>query len=49
MEENFEVKNDKSYSSLSEINKLKKDLSADNFISIEKDKNNSVKIDKKKF
>ena len=49
MEENFEVKNDKSYSSLSEINKLKKDLSADNFISIEKDKNNSVKIDKKNF
>ena len=32
-----------------QINKLKRELSAEQFISIKKDKNNSVKIDKKYF
>ena len=45
MELNFDNKDEKQYSSLSEINKLKRDLIPENFVTIE-NKNNSMNLNK---
>lgn len=48
MEINFDNKDERPYSSLSEINKLKKNLIPENFVTIE-NKNNSMTIDKRDY